>query len=476
MLCNHESSLHLLDKYIRKILNARGIRDNLDCPTQPETYKILAQLTTVSPLKLYYASAHKFGSVFGPITISGALKTLNLNGNILPQIPTHGIQGIINPPNHSQMCPKCLKTGKYHRSIWLSTAVSVCLTHKCLLVSSCTQCKTPITMDGITRDACTQCGYVLSDSPCISLENDDWGLKSQRSIQLWLQEPFRQLQDVHLPSGSPRVLFCFLHGIRHVLLRLNSHFPLLHTPPIEIEELASTASSIPHLEPFQNYVSITTGYQLLFDWPSKFYDFLDIYHTFTNPASMPVMMKNFRYFFPVWINKYWSHSDFSFVQSAFRTYCSERREYRKQGITNFRDAHGNILYVHQFEAAITLYCSGLSIYDLVTEGKLAPHMLQFDGRTIKVYKYADIMLLKASVGHTLSSEEIDQKAREFRDQYVTGRQAIAILGITRERLVNFINKGRVQPITGPLIDGRDMYLFHKKDLETLQGFIGAKSK
>lgn len=43
-------------------------------------------------------------------------------------------------PCRPKFCPKCLRENRYHRMVWDYSLITVCLTHRCLLIADCPRC------------------------------------------------------------------------------------------------------------------------------------------------------------------------------------------------------------------------------------------------------------------------------------------------------------------------------------------------
>jgi hypothetical protein len=65
-------------------------------------------------------------------------------------------------PCRAKFCPLCLREKSYYRIIWDFSLVTVCLTHKCLLISNCPECNSTLDIYRNGFGKC-KCGFDLRE-------------------------------------------------------------------------------------------------------------------------------------------------------------------------------------------------------------------------------------------------------------------------------------------------------------------------
>jgi hypothetical protein len=112
--------------------------DSITGPARAETYARLAELVKLDVDRLYAASAHSLAITLLPAGTEPDYISLR-PGVGVGLLPAAVLRRHVWPETDAQFCPYCLSEATYHRLAWLLQAVSVCLTHRCLLIKGCCQ-------------------------------------------------------------------------------------------------------------------------------------------------------------------------------------------------------------------------------------------------------------------------------------------------------------------------------------------------
>lgn len=275
---NHYEPLTLLMKHVQAETRSRGLtRDRLDYPYRTETYISITMLTDISIFDLYTATPHKFAQIIIPPE-----RTINsiklLDSTSMPLLARGIASKQLRPVQSAQFCPICLKKAPYHRLIWTSLAVSACLEHKCLLITSCHICGEKISVNDVVVSQCSTCGANLKEAETQFLDKDEFGLFSQHLIQSWLMDKITPQDRVDLvPDRLPQILYRVIDGLRQVIMTPgNAKWSYLHQigeSPLDFFPEQGKQKQVPYI----NYCLYATACKGLVNWPQGFYEFLQAY-------------------------------------------------------------------------------------------------------------------------------------------------------------------------------------------------------
>ncbi len=353
------------------------LKDKASLPRQAEMYQRLETLTSVSVSNLYAASTHRFANVLTPP--DNSIQALEIpHGNSSPLLAQSLASKQVRPTSAGQFCPLCLKDSSYHRLIWMPIAVSACLEHSCLLVDRCQQCSGKVSTREIIEMRCHKCKSNLAEAKALSLNNDK-GLPYQHMIQSWLMS-----YDVpnggmlFLPQQQPRVLYRVLDGLQwSIRTRAWTEWTYLHNiikdSLISTLQLGNTQRTI---TPYESYCLYTTAFKGLIHWPNGFYEFLQAYRNQLQsklPNGGP--KADLGNLYTQWLQDYWKHRAFEFVQKAFQhyfidTYSLNSAVTRTNVCVQNPDVAGSLPQVNIAEAARLLGTTPKMIDVLVKTGNL----------------------------------------------------------------------------------------------------------
>lgn len=319
---------------------SRGTHDNLALPMALKTYERLFTLTCIEPITLYNSTYHRFASAFAFPPHS--MEFFKLPGNVpVPRLPVPYGLNQLRPLARGQFCPFCLKDAAYFPLRWAPTAVSVCLSHKCLLVDQCPSCSQETSIYSIVTARCIRCQADITEAKAPSIAFDDVGLQAQHIIQSWLmgEEHSREIR-ADLPRQPPAILYKVVEGLQSCA-KLTNQFDYLLLQNTNTQQHHSTFhyQESGSLSPYESYCLYATAYSAIVDWPKGFYAFLNRYRerreqqsktrysrVSRNPTGSLIpglLHNNLGEFYSRWIRKDWAYPEFTFLQSAFEHYITD---------------------------------------------------------------------------------------------------------------------------------------------------------
>lgn len=308
---------------------ARICRERLTCqdyvtrPTRSQTYQVLENLVRIEAEKLYASSVHRLASAMTPATYPSQLITLP-SDQTLPVMSNGLLRKHTWPESDVQFCPLCLRESVHHRLDWMPLAMSVCLTHRCLLIRGCPRCHENLAIADLLRVRCARCGFDLATASTVDVSVDEMGLFGQMTILSWLGLHLPPEHSNSLPDQPPSVLYRFLDGLCRTIMRVRRSWPDLHQPPDGMDPRLFPCTSKRDITPAKAYILYTTAFQGVARWPSGFHDFLDAYRLRDGRSEEGYVYYDLYYIYVHLLERAWRHSDFQFVQEAFDHYLLER--------------------------------------------------------------------------------------------------------------------------------------------------------
>lgn len=192
---NRYENVRFLERYLIKRYGQALTVGILDAPATSDGMAILSILTGLPARALLRASGHAFLRLLTPTeTVARALSRAvpsseadaTLLRGALPLLPRTIVERELRPSLAAQYCPVCLRTPpRFHRSLWLPSMVTACLTHHCLLRHQCPGCMSLVSVESVVRNRCAQCQAILSSGESTDLTEDVRGLAAQALLQSW---------------------------------------------------------------------------------------------------------------------------------------------------------------------------------------------------------------------------------------------------------------------------------------------------
>jgi hypothetical protein len=450
--CNYYSPPTILNRLCLEGLE----KDRLDRPLQAATYERLAALSGIDPAELHAATAHRFAQTLTPPDVEREFLEL-LPGRAFPLLGIQIASRQLRPEFAAQFCPDCLKEAAYHRLAWVPIAVSACVQHKRLLVNHCPVCLEKVAIRSVVETRCGRCGADLTEGRSVHVGDDELGLFAQQVIQSWLNvAPMPGAPwPYSLPDQPPGVLYRVLDGLRRYVMRINADWKLIHRP-VGVEGLDTAPSqhvSVSRIMPGESYTWYVTAFKALINWPDGFFEFLQAYRLREGVKARGKLNKDLGTLYSGWLEGYWQHPAFEFVQDACDRYVLDNYAASPSAILSDRYARNPALaekfpYLTAEEAARMLRTTHLTIRRLVQIGFL-------DGYDPPGYRSPRYMLVKrAQVLDLLrrwKAVSLEEIARQM------GMPQGVIEGMARVRLLVVEHN--------PGVDGRHVWMFGRRNME-----------
>ena len=454
---NYHGSPNILSLLLREgIGEQERLLDRVMLPRQPAMYQRIAGLTTISIADIHASSAHRFAEIL--TSPEHAFEFLELSDDMfVPLLAKAHAAKQLRPAHAGQFCPLCLKEAiAYHRLIWMPLAVSACLKHACLLVSRCQTCTKTVSIWDIVETQCLKCGSDLTKAEVLSLE-DDLGLRFQEILQSWFTTDVVSESALCLfPKQSPRVLYQVVDGLQWAMRVLEgSEWSYQHSIQARpLNQVSEQNKGQRTLTPYESYCLFTTASKGIMNWPTGFYEFLQAYrfqrqqekHSSGGPKAD---MGNL---YTQWLQDYWKHPTFEFVQNAFQHYFTNTYTLSSATIrTNLCQEHPDVMeqlsFVNITEAARLLGTTTKMIDILLRTGRLT---CQASGSISKRK-------------HRFVSRTEVLELRNTWNELFNCTEAASRLGITEQLVVDLVKVGLLVAEHNPK-EGYPSWMFSKSAL------------
>jgi hypothetical protein len=461
--------------------------DMVDQPVKESTYRRLAALTRIDPLTLYYATPHSFA----PLLLAPGTEadTLDLGADAgpcarsLPLVSRRTNFKHLRSEQRAQYCPDCIREGAYHRLLWSHVLVSACTRHERLLVKACPKCKGNVSVYDIVVGVCRRCDSPLTQAESRTIQYDSFGLQAQRTLQAWLTEattacgasgdPEGALQppDLGLPKEPTSILYSLAFGLFSCAVSTPDTWGYLHSPasgdwpghndartwpanpyapgPKPKPEPPRLAGWYANLTIERNYVSFCTAFKGLVDWPRGFHGFVEAFRL-RNGESTPTFglfnREGLGSLYLAWMERYWAHPAFAFVQSAFDEYVRDNIVHMAAGLVRNVGRYqadaarsGADQFLSFCDAALLLGTGTEQLERIVADGNLPiSHTITVGAQTYKYVRRDSILAIKQTWSKCVNMEK-----------------AYQILGISRARVRTLAEMGLIRAVRGPAADGSE---------------------
>jgi hypothetical protein len=238
--CNRYDPMTQVGTLMQTILDGHNLQDTVWWPSSAATIEILATLSHIAP--------HALRNTFFPSTVA------------------------VYPHTHVQYCPACVAAAPFHRRIWMAQLVVACVEHGCLLLHQCPTCEQPVSVADVLKVTCSRCKTVLTDAEVLEIE-DCQRLDAQRVVQAILtQTVSTDAIGSLIPKVPGDTLIVLIHHVAK-MLHFATNPQYHHRFDVEQHWKVYDWSMDAHHERLHVTVQAT---QLLYDWPFRFYAFLDL--------------------------------------------------------------------------------------------------------------------------------------------------------------------------------------------------------
>lgn len=313
----------------------------------------------------------------------------------------------------SQVCPQCLREHGYMRKIWDLTVVTTCHIHNCKLLDQCLACNKILSPYRKRINFC-DCGFDLRGLPDLdSLNFEISKLLHGKLYDIKSKSPNEStFFDNHSFFTCVCLILCFAGVISGEFYKEKR---LKYSQPLQ-------DSKMPEL--------VQIVYELFQGWPSNFYCLLDAYR---------IVKKNNKKVF-------WKFHNLIFNKLNFPHYKNIQEAY-KQYFSKYGDT--GYCFVE------TLTYNNKKFLDLlqINEEDFKKILKPFNGISQSVRK---------RVVYRQNKNNLNPD-----DKLVTTQVMMDSLGICIEQVNAFRERGIIQAIRGPEIDGFRKWLFSNKALQQL---------
>ena len=378
--------------------------------------------------------------------------------------PDHGFEGLrgpvanlaqLNAPDlvslpirywntrRPRFCPCCLAESPHWRASWDLVFTVACDKHGHQLHDQCPQCQKPLSWDRSHITTCS-CGFDLQEAPTECAP--EFAIQLAREVELRLQpEALRQEGggEVWHPLG--------LEALLKLVWFLGAYSRNAHRKPQKIVGLETKLVAGAMVE---------QAMAILNDWPAGFHQLLDEIAARQAPAITGNKLgARFGWFYGA-LYKSFPGSEFEFLRLGFEAYLRERWTGQLAG-RNRRlsaDLRSEHEWVSIAEAATLLKMRVGTVGRFLEEGVLQ----------------GELHVTKS--GRKMSAIRLDSlKALMARKQdWVTLKDARALLGISRKRAYALLERGVLKPISGPTVDGQTLWRFERQDVLAIGAGSGSQ--
>jgi hypothetical protein len=412
---------------------------------QATFYQRLADLTGQSAARLFALSPHRLASVLLPPDAPG--DGLELAGETMPLFPVRRARLLLRPSRTSAYCPACLREQGCHRLGWAVAAIAACPHHANWLLERCPQCGSALPIWAIVAGCCGQCGLNLCDVEALPLAGDELVLQVQQCLYAWI-DGHPAPSDLRLPDASGQVLFRVLDGLRTAAQLARADWALAPDPSV----MQSLPADIRYrLTPVQAGALYATALRGLKDWPDGFFAFLDAYRQRNDENGL----NSLGILYSTWLEQYWQHPAFAFVQAAFNRYLTSqfppvRSLFQPRRVRQQPDLVEQFPYIDVRNAARLLGTSPPKINRLIREGLL------------DIYPESD----PARAGVLLYRSQVES-FQEAQATAMNKSDAMAYLGVELVILNHLVEQGLLVPTGRRRWRGRWVPGLTQSDLDDL---------
>lgn len=383
-------------------------------PTQLDLFQHLADLTQLAPVQLYQATRHVFAPILTPPGVEPERLTLTSGetGFLLPRrlVGTH-----VHRDTAAQFCPHCLQEAAYHRLIWLPIAVTTCLKHHCLLLNECPTCHQALSIRDLVDTRCHRCQTDPRQAPPSYLQTDPAGLLAQQIIQAWLvgsvsPEPL----GLKLPIQPSQALYHLLDGLCSSIWPIEDNWAYQHQVSLTQSVFLDRIPAFRRMTPLTSYLASTTAFKAMTNWPTGFYEFLEAYRCRHGEPGPRDLSTDLGHLYRTWLQKWWQHPTFQFVQEIFDQYLLEHYP-RSMTVIRSRRYWSNPTFARKFafipvsEAARLLDTIPGLVYWLIRSGELTAYEAQERNTSFPLLKRTEVLAVGQQKGVLLSVAQTAQQ-------------------------------------------------------------------
>jgi hypothetical protein len=395
----------------------------------------LSQLTGVNESKLVALLYHPVG------VINGGMGDYLIFGQVVPRY--------VIRPERPKVCPACLREAEYARKVWELAPVTVCPSHRSLLLDECPNCARRISWIRPRVSRC-RCGFDLRRH--VSPPVEDSQLEATRYIYRLcnLTAKSNGEGDERAKNDVPLYKLDLQHFLSALFLIGSQDVGLTDTKGKNIG---------PSKRNLEIHALMCRAMTAFGDWPESFYSFLDLLRTGRKRAEYGGVSNDFRRRFYDRLYDRDNSPHFDFMRSAFEEYLLTRWDGGHTTVIGRikKMAHLTTKYVSRQDAEKMLGVNYRAIDLHLAHGRLKGIVRVKRGKKIYLIERDGIVELK----------------REL-EQALYLKQVSSLLGIQHHRVLELIEAGFIKPISGPRLDGYGDWLVSATEVRGLLEKIRGK--
>lgn len=317
---NSYDSLETFKSVIHEYSVVYGVKDTLYNPIRPETYKVLSTLCGIPDHELFQHTIHKYADIFIPCTDEQEDITF-CDGSTrhLADHETH--RRNCRPLLNAAFCPECLKESAYYRLDWHILSTTACMKHNILLVDTCQQCGSSLSVADIVGCRCPKCQYDLQASEIIHIDQDISSILAQKVLSSWMGigEPMNIV-----PWVSPVTLYRVFTGLKYCI-QTKANWNHLHPYPDYSATKPSKMELAKWVVPNKYLHRLNvTAVKALLDFPNGMFEFWSAYREVSKSVSNIALGLGYLYW--GWIDKRWLAPEYDFIQNAYNEFLVTNQE------------------------------------------------------------------------------------------------------------------------------------------------------
>lgn len=376
-----------------------------------------------------------------------------------------------------KICPACLEESGYCRRIWDLTPVTVCPTHRCILVDRCPKCKRQI---GWVRNSVSRCphpcGYYWSDSQLQMV--DDIELEVVRHIHRLCNLAVGNVSGNGLLTRTPLARLKLEHLLSALFFIASQLAGVAHRKGQRTIDTKGKTFA-PSRRNAEIHALLCKALLVFDNWPHNYYSFLDWRRAQKDISEYARAHRNYFAEYKSALFVQLASSDLEFMRSAFREY---RRIRHYESYVRSDGYAVNITARKEDESPFFTKAIGVSIsgqaeveisklYETHVSGIKAVKALNTTWPSLEGLIASG--RLKAIIGNKggkrlflvekVSLDELKEKL----ERSVFLRQVEQLLGVHFERVKELIECGLLNPLRGPNIDKYGEWRFDPKEIKDL---------
>lgn len=335
-----------------------------------------------------------------------------------------------------RFCPCCLTESAHWRASWDLVFTVACEKHGLLLLDQCPQCQQPLSWDRPHLMKCV-CGF---DLPQAAMEK-----APETAVQLAREIELRTAGTLVCPSTIEILHTPGLEPLLRLVWFLGAYSRNAHRKPQKIVGLETMRVAKDMVE---------QAMSILLDWPVGFHHLLDdIASRHPVAPSGNKLSASFGSFYRA-LYQTFSGPEYDFLRIGFEGYVREYWSGQLAGRN--RRLSMSLRVEHEWisiaEAVRLLKMRKEKIKVLVAEGVLVGRLHETKaGRKMSVIRRESVQLFASC-----------------QQELVNLKEARNILGLSKRKAYALLEKGTLNPVGGPTLDGHAIWKFQRKDILSIR--------